>query len=329
MYISFPPLNQRKKLFAHFYGEKKNRCFSHPCRDSNLEACQSTSRVRIHSPPSHIHNQLPSPFNPFRLLLLLPQNKQKAKYWGYSPALGISRNTPNGARKDMIFSLPDFLFSQREVLVSKVVVWWRREGKSSILEFCLGTLEHLMLVGWKKDKKGGGEISRTQFGFLVFQKKKKKVSSFHSRRGIYGKPTQLALISSSSKPRFSFSRLLLQYVPTNYGASAPSSLHLAFEILPLDQIRDIVIIVVVFVSAVLLVARVPVPAAAAAVLFLQALVALRQFAQRGQAVGPELVEDAGDEFGEFLVFARAVDGEGVGRNRRMDWKMGWEISLGV
>lgn len=65
------------------------------------------------------------------------------------------------------------------------------------------------------------------------------------------------------------------------------SLHLAFEILPVDQIRNIVVIVVVVFPAVLFVA--PFTAPAAAVLFLQALVALGKFTQRGQTVGPKLV----------------------------------------
>lgn len=101
---------------------------------------------------------------------------------------------------------------------------------------------------------------------------------------------------------------------------APRSLHLTFKILSLNQIRDIVIIIVIVIPAVLFVAAVPVPAAAA-VLFLQALVALGQFAQRRQTVRPKLVENPRDEFGEFLVFARAVDGEGVGGDRGVDWRM--------
>ena len=127
---------------------------------------------------------------------------------------------------------------------------------------------------------------------------------------IYGKPTQQALtflfkpLLFTSGTLISFQHRLLAH-----------SFHLAFKILPLDQVRNIVIVVVV-VPAVLLVA--PVPTHAAAVLFLQALVAFRQFAQRGQTVRPKLVEDARHEFGELLVFARAVDGEGVRGYRGVD-----------
>jgi hypothetical protein len=42
------------------------------------------------------------------------------------------------------------------------------------------------------------------------------------------------------------------------------------------------------------------------------LVALGEFSERGKGVGAELVEDTRDEFGEFLVLAVSVDGEGVG-----------------
>lgn len=182
---------------------------------------------------------------------------------------------------------------------------------------------------------GGGEGKvDCIFRYFLFFKKKKIFFLLPKQERYLRKANPTSFDLFLFKPPLYFltpsASLLLKYVPTNYSAAAPSSLHLAFEILPLDQIRDIVVIIVVVVSAILLVARVPVPAAAAAVLFLQALVALRQFSQRGQTVGPELVEDAGDEFGEFLVFARAVDGEGVGRNRRVDWwKWDGQSALGV
>jgi len=95
----------------------------------------------------------------------------------------------------------------------------------------------------------------------------------------------------------------------------PLPLHLldfTLEILPRDQIRDIIIVLIVPPSQ-----PFPLPARAA-VLLLQALVALGQLAEGGQAVGAELVEDAGDEFREFFVFAGAVDGEGVGGDGGVD-----------
>ena len=52
------------------------------------------------------------------------------------------------------------------------------------------------------------------------------------------------------------------------------------------------------------------------------MIALRQLAQRGKAVGAELVKDAGDEFGEFFVLAVAVDGEGVGGDGGVDCMRG-------
>lgn len=76
-----------------------------------------------------------------------------------------------------------------------------------------------------------------------------------------------------------------------------SLLHLAFEVLPCNQVGNIIVIILVLIPT---------------VLFLQALVALRQLPQRSQAVGTELIEDTGDELGEFFVFAVAVNGKGVG-----------------
>lgn len=49
----------------------------------------------------------------------------------------------------------------------------------------------------------------------------------------------------------------------------------------------------------------------ALVALLHALIALGQLAQGGQGVGAELVEDAGDEFGQLLILASAIDSEGV------------------
>ena len=81
--------------------------------------------------------------------------------------------------------------------------------------------------------------------------------------------------------------------------SSKTSFYLSFKVLTLHQIRDLV--VVIFAAFLLL----------PALLLLQALVALRQPPQTGEGVRAELVEDAGDEFGELFVFAVAVDGEGI------------------
>jgi hypothetical protein len=50
------------------------------------------------------------------------------------------------------------------------------------------------------------------------------------------------------------------------------------------------------------------------------LVALGEFSERGKGVGAELVEDTRDEFGEFLVLAVSVDGEGVRWDSGVDCK---------
>ena len=39
----------------------------------------------------------------------------------------------------------------------------------------------------------------------------------------------------------------------------------------------------------------------------------------GEAVGAQLVQDAGDELGEFLLLAVAVEGVGVGGDGGVDW----------
>lgn len=77
----------------------------------------------------------------------------------------------------------------------------------------------------------------------------------------------------------------------------PTLLDFTLEILPSDQIRDIVVVILVLLASFLL---------------LQALIALRQFPQRSQAVRAQLVEDARDELGEFFVFTVTVDGKGIG-----------------
>jgi hypothetical protein len=77
------------------------------------------------------------------------------------------------------------------------------------------------------------------------------------------------------------------------------NLGLGLEVVAGNEVGDVVIVVVVLLLVVL------------ALLLLHALVALGELAQRRQRVGAELVEDAGNELGELLVLAVAVDGEGV------------------
>ena len=91
----------------------------------------------------------------------------------------------------------------------------------------------------------------------------------------------------------------------------PLSFNFTLKVLAGDQIGDIVIVILVLIPT-------AATTATATFLLLQALIALGQFAEGGEAVGAELVEDAGDEFGEFFVFAVAVDGEGVGGDGGVD-----------
>jgi len=84
------------------------------------------------------------------------------------------------------------------------------------------------------------------------------------------------------------------------------------EVLALDQIGDLIIIVIVVILLP------PTVLPTATFLLLHALVALGQFAQGGETVGAELVEDSRHEFGEFLVLAVAVDGECVGGDGGVD-----------
>lgn len=72
---------------------------------------------------------------------------------------------------------------------------------------------------------------------------------------------------------------------------------LALEVLALDELRYLVIIVVLLLALSAL---------------LHALVALGKLAEGSERVGAELVEDTGDELGELLVLTVAVEGEGVG-----------------
>lgn len=83
---------------------------------------------------------------------------------------------------------------------------------------------------------------------------------------------------------------------------------LALERLTRYQIRNLLVVIsALFLLPVL------------ALILLHALVALGQLAEAGQAVWAKLVEDARDELGKLFVFAVAVQGEGVGGERGLDW----------
>ena len=73
-------------------------------------------------------------------------------------------------------------------------------------------------------------------------------------------------------------------------------LDLVLEVLAGDEVGDLVVIRLLLA-------------------LLHVLVALSQLTERGKRIRPELVQDAGDELGELLVLAVAVDGKGVGGNR--------------
>lgn len=84
------------------------------------------------------------------------------------------------------------------------------------------------------------------------------------------------------------------------------SLDFALEVVPRHQIRDIIVIVICLLLSVF------------AFLLLHALVALGQFAQGGERVGAQLVENTWDQLREFFVFTVSVDGEGVGGDGGVD-----------
>lgn len=90
------------------------------------------------------------------------------------------------------------------------------------------------------------------------------------------------------------------------------SFNFALEVLALDQVRDVLVIL-------------PFLLPLAFFTLLHGLIALGQFAERGQRVGAQLVEDTRDEFGEFLLFAVAVNGEGVARDGGLDCFCYWLI----
>ena len=83
-------------------------------------------------------------------------------------------------------------------------------------------------------------------------------------------------------------------------------LNIALEVLTLNQIRDIILLVVLL-------------ALTTGLVLLHVLVALGELAERGEAVGAKLVQDTGDELGEFLLLAVTVEGEGVGGDGGVDF----------
>ena len=74
---------------------------------------------------------------------------------------------------------------------------------------------------------------------------------------------------------------------------------LALKVLALDKVGNVIVVLLLVLALGAL---------------LQALVALGELAERCKRVGAKLVEDTGNELGELLVLAVAVDGEGVGGN---------------
>lgn len=84
------------------------------------------------------------------------------------------------------------------------------------------------------------------------------------------------------------------------------SLDFALEVVPRHQVRDIIVVVIRLLLSVF------------AFLLLHALVALGQFAQRGERVRAQLVEDARDQLREFFVLAVSIDGKGVGGHGGVD-----------
>jgi hypothetical protein len=83
-------------------------------------------------------------------------------------------------------------------------------------------------------------------------------------------------------------------------------LNLALEVLALNEVGDIILIIILLVTALGL---------------LHVLVALSELAEGGQGVGAELVQDTGDELGELLLLAVTVEGEGVGGDGGVDYRI--------
>lgn len=78
--------------------------------------------------------------------------------------------------------------------------------------------------------------------------------------------------------------------------------NLVLEVLALNKVGDIILLVVLLIT----------------LLLLHVLVALGELAQGSEGVGAELVEDVGDELGELLLLAVAVEGEGVRGDSAVD-----------
>ena len=87
----------------------------------------------------------------------------------------------------------------------------------------------------------------------------------------------------------------------------PLLLDLAIESLPCHKVGNVVIVIFSLLVSVL-----------SALLLLHALIAFCQLAQRSETVRPKLVQDTGDEFGQFFVLAIAVYCEGVRGHRGMN-----------
>ena len=83
-------------------------------------------------------------------------------------------------------------------------------------------------------------------------------------------------------------------------------LNIALEVLTLHQVGDIILIVILL-------------ALSTALGLLHVLVALGELTEGGEAVGAQLVQDTGDELGEFLLLAVTVEGEGVGGDGGVDF----------
>jgi len=92
-------------------------------------------------------------------------------------------------------------------------------------------------------------------------------------------------------------------------------LNIAFEVLTLNQIGDIILLVVLL-------------ALTTGLVLLHVLVALGELAERGKAVGAKLVQDPGNELGEFLLLAVTVEGEGVGGDGGVDYS-GYQYTINI
>lgn len=84
-----------------------------------------------------------------------------------------------------------------------------------------------------------------------------------------------------------------------------SLFNFSFEVLAFDKVWNLVIIIITFLFL-------------STFLLLQTLVGFGQPPQASQRVGTELIEDAGYEFSELLVFSVAVNCERVRGNGCMD-----------